>query len=822
MKRILGFLMALMICLGVFTVVGGVNTVYAADIASGTYDGVSWKITEDGELILGNGGIQTMASSSRRVANNYPWSSYYTRITKVSINGTVKLNGACQELFYHWPSTSPYEQTVGFPNLTYADISGLDFSGATDIEAMFLGAKKLETIILPENWDLPNCVSFKYVFAGCSSLKNFEIKNINISKAIEMQFMFYGCENLTSINVSGFDTSRVINMTSMFNGCTNLVGVDVSNWNTSNVTDMSFMFQNCKKLKNLDVSKWNTSKVTTMRNMFISCYELPYLDVSNWNVSQVTHMGGMFNCCYVLKDLDVSKWNTSSLRSMDWIFNVCRSMTYIDVSNWNTANVTNMLCAFTNCSKLENLDLGKWNTSNVTNMGAMFHNCSALKELDLSSFDTHNVTNLYGTWTNGGGGIFQSCKNLEKLDVSGFDCSKMSNMKNTFTGCTNLKEVDLGSGWKFTGNGISSVENQAVLPTPSGDGYTGKWIRADKSFGPFEAAELRDGYTSAMAGTWVWEEKLTEYTVSFEAGENGTGAMAPVNATVGEDFTLPKNQFVNFGYDFDHWIEGTDGNKSYTDTIPANTYQAGDKITLTAVWKKRDTSLNWDGNEATFSIRGGEQAVLDGIPAGTSYQVYELTPNGWVLVRQENTSGVIDALKESAAAFWNKYQPGVTTAQFSGLKYLDGQPAKADAFEFELWEGDKLIETVSTLDGGFIQFGVIKYDNTMLGEHVYTIKEVNSGDDSIDYDTHEDVVVVDVVDNGDGILSNTVTYDDDGVVFSNATRPGNLRVTKDVTNGTSQNANDEFTLEIEFRNESGMPFGDDIYWYIEDTNTSED
>ena len=92
--------MAFMLCLGVFTLMGGVNTVYAADIASGTYDGVSWKITEDGELILGNGGIQTMASSSRRVANNYPWSSYYTRITKVSINGTVKLNGACQELFY--------------------------------------------------------------------------------------------------------------------------------------------------------------------------------------------------------------------------------------------------------------------------------------------------------------------------------------------------------------------------------------------------------------------------------------------------------------------------------------------------------------------------------------------------------------------------------------------------------------------------------------------------------------------------------------------------------------------------------------------------
>lgn len=49
MKRILGFLMALMICLGVFTLVGGVNTVKAAedDIASGVYGGVDWRNTNN-------------------------------------------------------------------------------------------------------------------------------------------------------------------------------------------------------------------------------------------------------------------------------------------------------------------------------------------------------------------------------------------------------------------------------------------------------------------------------------------------------------------------------------------------------------------------------------------------------------------------------------------------------------------------------------------------------------------------------------------------------------------------------------------------------
>ena len=292
--------------------------------------------------------------------------------------------------------------------------------------------------------------------------------------------------------------------------------------------------------------------------------------------------------------------------------------------------------------------------------------------------------------------------------------------------------------------------------------------------------------------------------------------MQSVSAPAKEDFTLPANQFVAFGYEFDHWDDGN--GKTYADkgTIPANTYVADTKITLTAVFKKRDTSLNWDGNEAEFSIRGGEQAVLDNIPAGTSYQVYELTPDGWILVQQENASGVIEALEESSAAFWNKYQKGVTTVQFSGLKNLDGRPAEAGKFTFELYEGDTLVDTATTQDGGFIQFKVIEYD--AAGDHVYTIREVDPNDDTIDYDTHEETVEVSVTDNGDGTLSSEVTYDDDGIVFSNTTRPGTLRITKDATNGTSQNANDEFTIEIEFRNESGMPMDDNIYWYVEDQN----
>ena len=57
MKRILGFLMALMICLGIGFLIAP-HDVYAAkqegDIAGGVYDEVDWRITSDGELINGD------------------------------------------------------------------------------------------------------------------------------------------------------------------------------------------------------------------------------------------------------------------------------------------------------------------------------------------------------------------------------------------------------------------------------------------------------------------------------------------------------------------------------------------------------------------------------------------------------------------------------------------------------------------------------------------------------------------------------------------------------------------------------------------------
>ena len=163
---------------------------------------------------------------------------------------------------------------------------------------------------------------------------------------------------------------------------------------------------------------------------------------------------------------------------------------------------------------------------------------------------------------------------------------------------------------------------------------------------------------------------------------------------------------------------------------------------LKAVFKQRDTSVDMHDGEFELTLKNGEKATFFNIPAGTAYQVYEETPNGWVLVSQENASGIIEPLVTSQAKFVNRYEPGTTSAQFFGTKTLDNNAAGAGAFTFILKENGEEIQRKSTLEGGFIQFDPIVYKKA--GTHTYTIEEADPGNDAVDYDTHIETVTVTV------------------------------------------------------------------------------
>ena len=758
--------------------------------------------------------------------------------------------------------------------LTSLDVSGFNTSNVSDMQEMFSGCSSL-TALDVSSFNTSNVKNMKLMFYNCSKLTSLDVSKWDTSKVTTMRGLFSGCSGLTELNVNNFDTSNVTDMSSMFYKIPALKSLDLSSFDTSKVTDMSAMFWYSSGLKEINVAGWDTSNVINMANMFRSC-GVEKIDCSSWNTAKVTNMNSMLgNACPVksitfgpdfkfanLKDSAIptpsgtiytGKWISvtgddnqytteqlyshinSSTDTETWVWELKPCAVFSDdgtlsfirptVDSIYTSGSTGTVKSISGGEYTGRIFAveevgsgGRWWSSVASDVLSVkfideikpaypkdwFNGFSNCVEMDLKKLDTSNAVNLSY--------MFKNCSNLEMLDLSNFDTSKATDMSYMFERCGKIKTVKLGETFSFKGRTTATV-NQPTLPTaPANSEYTQKWIRDDKAFGPYAASELRDNYTSEMAGTWIWELAPTEYTLSFSAGENGTGAMSSVNGPAKEDFILPANQFANFGYDFDHWDDGNGHTYADKGTIPANTYAADKKVTLTAVWRKRDTSVTMQDGTFTFDIKAGEKATFKDIPAGTSYQVYELTPDGWVLVQQENASGVIEALEESAAAFWNQYQPGVTTVQFSGLKTLDGHPASEGSYKFELLENGKVIDTATTQDGGFIQFKVIEYD--AAGDHTYIIREVEPDDDSVDYDMHEETVMVSVIDDGAGNLSSEVTYDKDGIKFENHTRPGILRITKNA-DVTEANKDDTFIFEITFSNENGMPISDNIYWYVE-------
>ena len=733
--------------------------------------------------------------------------------------------------------------------ITSLDVSGLDTSNVTNMYSMFNSVGSVTSLDV-SGFDTSHVTNMGSMFLYCSNLTTLDVSRFNTSQVTEMDQMFSGCGKLSVIDVSHFNTGNVKQFHGMFSGCGSVSMLDTSQWDTHSAVNMSSMFSHCQALTTLDVSNFVVDNVTSFYNMFYGCINVTALDVSKWNTGNVTTMYGTFGGCKTLTELDVSKWDTHSVTNMSSLFGFfqssgnpgCSNVTVLDVSNWDVSHVTDMSEMFYNCYSLTGLDLTEWNTANVTDMRDMFGGCSALTSLDLSSFDVSHVTDMAK--------MFANCERLASLDVSSFVTNSATNMWEMFYHCYALTFLDL-SGFNtdsvtdlremfYPGTHLSKVilgdKNCFIgadgatgyLPTPpaSQDGiqYTRKWIREDKTYGPYAPTELRTNYTSAMAGTWVWEEVATEYTISFVCDEEGcVGSMPSVTALVAEDYEIPANTFQVFGKVFNCWTDGARRIYRDQDTIPANTYEANDVVTLTAVFAPRDTSIVMQDGEFTFSIKGDERAFFDGIPAGTSYSVFEENiPEDWVLIAQSNSTGLIYPLETSEALFLNKYQPDLATIQFTGRKLMDGQPAKADSFSFELWEGNILLQTKSVIDGGFVQFDILEYDRNDVGVHTYTIKELVGFDETILYDGHEETVAVEVTteEGSDNVtrVHAEVTYSDGtypNILFENWTKPGELSLKKLVDKLLDGHQNDEFKFRITFKQDDGLPLSEELTYSIE-------
>lgn len=750
------------------------------------------------ELKPTNGVSGTLAKKFRDFGFNGGLDQTDYKISNVIFKGNIKFPAGGSDYFVTSDNEGAFSGKNFNDNLDSVDFGDIDTSQVEDMNATFYGCSKLKTIKGLEKFNTGKVNSMIHMFYSCSSLTNLDVGGWDTSKVENMRRMFKDCKSLETLDVGSWNTGNVSVMSGMFSFCESLKTLDIASWDTSKLTNTYETFYSCSSLTNLDIGGWDTSKVISMEKMFSYCESLTTLDIGNWNTSNVYSMAYMFEFCHSLKTLDIGEWDISRVRDLICTFRFCSSLTKIDIGGWDTSNVSHMEMMFASCSSLREIDIGSWDTSKVTNMTEMFSGCSSLTTLDIDGWDISKVTHMIE--------MFSKCSSLTTFSIASWNTSNVFDMTRMFSECTSLTTLDLG-GLDTSKTNTTGILSQCIsletlylgpnikqlkyvmLPNKQektvGDKiYTGKWIKEDKSWGPYTSTELCENYTSGknMDGKWILETKPAAYTIRYNPNE-GTGSMADSSVSKDEEFSIPQCGFRRFNHVFKNWNINADGSgTAYTPGQKVtNLADIGKTIDLFAIWEKQDNHVNIENGEFEFTLKADEKVTLKNLPAGLAYSVYEYTDKGWTLVSKSGDTGKIEAKKESKAEFVNEYATGKTSGTVGGVKYLDGKGAKGFKFNLVNAQNNSVVDTEVSGEGGHFSFKPQTF--TTAGEYKFYIEEDkgNNPDPNINYDSHREEVTFKVTDDGEGNLSTELTQGTVESVFNNTSKEGSLRVRKVVT-----------------------------------------
>ena len=259
-KKVMVLLIAVMMFAG--TLPAAVSPSYAAaDIAGGTFDGVPWRITSEGELIIGDADAEYV----------------YFQSDTIHVSATP---------YFPW-CDDKYCNTIKSARFAGNVIANIDISG------FFMGLENCKTIDL-KGFVTKYAGAMDRMFDLCTSLTELDVSGLDTSNVMRMNFMFSACAALKKLDLSNFDTRNVTEMAYIFGSCENLETLNVSGFDTSNVENMHGMFSDCRSLKSIDVSGFRTGKLRSTFRMFAGCYALESLDLSHFDLSAAIETGNSF------------------------------------------------------------------------------------------------------------------------------------------------------------------------------------------------------------------------------------------------------------------------------------------------------------------------------------------------------------------------------------------------------------------------------------------------------------------------------------------------------------------------------------------------
>ncbi len=215
---------------------------------------------------------------------------------------------------------------------------------------------------------------------------------------------------------------------------------------------------------------------------------------------------------------------------------------------------------------------------------------------------------------------------------------------------------------------------------------------------------------------------------------------------------------------------------------------------------KSDNTTGTIKNGDKFTLKHGENLVINGLSEGTKYSVVETKADGYV-ASNETLNGTISEAKQSEASFVNTYGTTAVTGVPTGFEltkvFTGHEWTDKYSFEFKLEAGandagvitpmpEETTKTVNapnqgSKDTATFDFGAITY--TKVGTYNYTVSEVTGDNDGITYSDNVAEITVNVTDNKDGTLSAKATLKEGTGVFTNtysAKGTTSIEVTKEL------------------------------------------
>lgn len=225
---------------------GHVDTVSAADIASGYSGDCKWVIDSSGTLTVSpNEGLYGEISGHSAQQQWYP---YADKIKRVQFTGYVNSSN-CSWMFSH------------FSNVEEINLTNFTTNGATDMQRMFAGCSKLTSLDL-SGFDTSKVSSTYEMFTECHNLQHLNMEDLDFSSLDDAGYMFCNCTGLYSLYLSGLKFDSLLDVQGMFWGCSNIKILDISSFNLSGKgINTVAMINGCTSLEKLCLGPWDMSRV---------------------------------------------------------------------------------------------------------------------------------------------------------------------------------------------------------------------------------------------------------------------------------------------------------------------------------------------------------------------------------------------------------------------------------------------------------------------------------------------------------------------------------------------------------------------------------